>query len=215
VIRPHHSQEYAATVTWEEDPTWRAGPLPALLLNQGSLPFGLQAREEEQGLRLAKDPGMRGFVLLLAGVVLCCLGILLSLPATTPHLASDFARADAAQVDGGASAPLPNRSYPITPAEEVQEADRHPVNTSLLTMLLLSLSFGASVLYMATNERGRAANCVWDFEDRAWLAVAHEDHHCLGCSGSKRFAAPSLRSGVSMRSSFAGGRRARLAATCP
>src|SRR5215216_3373848 len=40
-------------------------------------------------------------------------------------------------------------------------------------------------------------------------------HHCLGCSGSKRFAAPSLRSGASMRSSFAGGRRARLAATYP
>src|SRR5215208_6936465 len=40
-------------------------------------------------------------------------------------------------------------------------------------------------------------------------------HHCLGCSGSKRFAAPSLRSGASMRSSFAGSRRARLAATYP
>jgi hypothetical protein len=124
---------------------------------------------------------MRGLVLLLlAGVMLCCLGILLSLPATTPHLPSAFARAGAAQVDGGASAPLPDGSYPITPAEEVQEADRHPVNASLLTMLLLSLSFGASVLYMATNERGRAASCFWDVEDRAWLAVAHEDPSLLG-----------------------------------
>jgi hypothetical protein len=112
--------------------------------------------------------------------MLCCLGILLSLPATTLHLASDFARADAAQVDGGASAPLPNGSFPITPAEEVQEADRHPANASLLTMLLLSLSFGASVLYMATNERGRAASCFWDGEDRGWLAVAHEDPSILG-----------------------------------
>jgi hypothetical protein len=108
--------------------------------------------------------------------MLCCLGILLSLPATTLHLASDFARADAAQVDGGASAPLPNGSFPITPAEEVQEADRHPANASLL----LSLSFGASVLYMATNERGRAASCFWDGEDRGWLAVAHEDPSILG-----------------------------------
>jgi hypothetical protein len=112
--------------------------------------------------------------------MLCCLGILLSLPATTPHWASDFARADAAQVDGGASAPLQNGSYPITPVEEVQKADRHPVNASLLMMLLLSLSFGTSVLHMATNERGRAASCVWDFEGRAWVAVAYEGPSFLG-----------------------------------
>src|SRR5215207_5933720 len=29
-------------------------------------------------------------------------------------------------------------------------------------------------------------------------------HHCLGCSGSKRFAAPSLRSGASMRKQLCG-----------
>ena len=123
---------------------------------------------------------MRGFVLLLAGVMLCCLGISLSLPATTPHLASDFARAGAAQMDGGANAPLPDGSFPITPAEEVKEANRHPVNATLLTMLLLSLSFGASVSCMATNERGQAASCFWDVEDRAWLAVAHENPSLLG-----------------------------------
>jgi hypothetical protein len=123
---------------------------------------------------------MGGFVLLLAGVMLCWLGFLLSLPATAPHLPSAFAGADAAQVDGGANAPLSNGSYPLTPAEEVQETDRYPVNASLLTMLVLSLSFGASVLWMAANERGRAATCLWGVEDRGWLAVAYEGPSFLG-----------------------------------
>ena len=124
---------------------------------------------------------MRGFVLLLAGVMLCWLGILVSLPATTPHLASDFARADAAQVVGGANAPLPDGSFPITPAGEVQEANRHPVNDTLLTMLLLTLSFGASVLRMLlTNAWRQGAICSSSGDDRRWLSVAHEDPSLLG-----------------------------------
>src|SRR5919107_2429697 len=92
-----------------------AGPLAALLLDRDSLPSRHHPREGEQGLRLGKKPRMRRIVLLLlAGVVLCCLGILLSLPATAPDVPSAFARADAAQVDGGANAPLPDGSYPIT-----------------------------------------------------------------------------------------------------
>ena len=126
---------------------------------------------------------MRGLVIILllaAGVMLCCLGISLSLPATTPHLASDFARVDAAQVDGGANAPPPDGSYPITPVVEVQERDRHPVNASLLTMLLLTLSFGASVLWTATNGRRRRAACLWGVDDRGWLALACEGPSFLG-----------------------------------
>ena len=150
-------------------------------LDQGSLTFGHQAREEDQGLRLAKEPRMRGLVLLLlAGVMLCCLGILLSLPASAPELTSAFAGAGAAQVDGGANAPPPDGSYPITPVEEVRETDRHPVNASLLTMLLLTLSFCTSALWMATNERRRGASCFWGVDDRPWLAVAHEGASVLG-----------------------------------
>ena len=134
---------------------------------------------------------MRGFVLLLATVMLCWLGILLCLPATSaPEFPSAFVRANAAQeMDGGANAPLPDSaSYPITAVEEVQQTERHPVNASLLTMLL-SLSFGASVLWMATNERRRqAASCLWGVQDRRWLAVGCEGPS-LGSSGSKGFAA--------------------------
>ena len=125
---------------------------------------------------------MRGLVLLLlAAVMLCWIGILLCLPASAPELPSAIAGADAAQVDGGANAPPPDGSYLITTVEEVQERDRHPVNASLLTMLLLTLSFRASVLSMATNDRRRrAASCLWDVEDRPWLAVAHESPSFLG-----------------------------------
>ena len=126
---------------------------------------------------------MRGFVLLLAAVVLCWVGILLSLPATsTPESPSAFAGADAAQeMDRGASAPLPDGSYPPTLAEEVQETERHPVNASLLAMLVLSLSFGTSVLRMLlTNARRQGAICSSSGDDRRWLSVAYEDPSFLG-----------------------------------
>jgi hypothetical protein len=126
---------------------------------------------------------MRGFVLLLlAGVMLCWVGILLSLPATsTTELPSAFAGADAAQADRGASAPLPDGSYPPTLAEEVQETDSPPVNASLLTMLVLCFSFGASVLRMLlTNARRQGAICSSSGDDRRWLSVAYEDPSFLG-----------------------------------
>jgi len=160
-----------------------AGLLPALLLDRDSLSSRHHPREREQGLRLGgKKLRMRRVVLLLlTGVVLCCLGILLSLPATAPDAPSAFAGADAAQVDGGANALSPDVSYPLTPAEEVQETERHPVNASLLTMLLLSLSFGASILWMPTNDRRRrGATCLWGVDDRPWLAVACEGPSFLG-----------------------------------
>ena len=126
---------------------------------------------------------MRGFVLLLlATVMLCWLGLLFSLPATSaPELPSAFVRAEAAQVDGAANAPLLDASYPITAVEEIQQTERHPVNASLLTMLLLTLSFGASVLWMATNERRRrAASCLWGADDHRWLAATYEGPSFLG-----------------------------------
>jgi hypothetical protein len=76
---------------------------------------------------------------------------------------------------------LPDGSYPLTPAEEPQEADGPSVNTYLLTMLVLACSFGASVLRrLLTNAGRQGAICSWIGDDRAWLAVAHEDPSVLG-----------------------------------
>jgi hypothetical protein len=125
---------------------------------------------------------MPGFVLLLVGVMLCWVGILLCLPAiSAPDLPPAFGRAYAGQVDGGANAPPQDASYPITAVEEVQETERHPVNASLLTMLVLTLSFGASVLWMLVNEcPRRAASYLWGADDRRWLAVGCEGSSFLG-----------------------------------
>jgi hypothetical protein len=120
----------------------------------------------------------RFVLLLLAGVMLCCLGVLLSLPLTAPHVSSALGGTNVEHVDRAANAPapLPGGSYPLMPAEEAQETDRHPVNASLLTMLVLACSFGSSVLRMLlTNARRRGAICSWSGDDRGWLAVVHEE----------------------------------------
>jgi hypothetical protein len=161
-----------------------AGRLPALLLDLGSLPAGHQARKGEQRLRLAKQPRMNRFVLLLlAGVMLCCLGVLLSLPRTAPDVPSALAGTNVGHMDRGGNepAPLPDGSYPLTLAEEAQETDSPPVNSYLLTMLVLACSFGSSVLSMPlTNARREGAMRSCSGDDRPWLAVAHEDPSFLG-----------------------------------
>src|SRR5215204_3867687 len=130
-----------------------AGQLPALLLDQGSLPSGHQeTRVGEQGLRLPKQPTMHRFVLLLvlAGVMLCCLWVfLISLPLTAAHVFSALGGANVEHVDRGANAPapLPNGSYPLMPAEEAQETYSLPVNAHLLTMLVLACPYGMSFLF--------------------------------------------------------------------
>jgi hypothetical protein len=125
--------------------------------------------------------GLVLLLLLLAGVMLC-LGILVSLPASATDLPSAYAGAEAAQeeVDGRVNAPSPDGSYSPTPPAEVKETNKHPVNASVLTMLVLCFSLGASVLWMLTNERRRAASCLWGVEDRPWLAVAYEGSSFLG-----------------------------------
>ena len=129
---------------------------------------------------------MNRFVLLLvlAGVMLCCVGVLLlSLPLSAPHLSSALAGANVEDVDRAANAPapLPGGSYPLMPAE-AQETDSAPVNASLLTMLMLACSLGASVMrILLTNARRQGAICSsWIGDDRGWLAVAHEDPSFLG-----------------------------------
>ena len=122
-------------------------------------------------------------LLVLAGVMLCCLGVFLSLPLTAPDVSSALGGANVEHVDSAANAPapLPNGSYPLMPAEEAQETDSPPVNSYLLTMLLLACSFGSSVLRMLlTNARRQGAICSSSGDDRRWLSVAHEDPSLLG-----------------------------------
>jgi hypothetical protein len=127
---------------------------------------------------------MQRLVLILAGVMLCCLGLLLSLPSTTSDAPSALAGVNVGHTDRRAEAPppVPAGSYPLAPAEELQETDKGPVNASLLTMLLLALVyFGACIGWLLlTNARRQAVMCCSLVDDGWWLAVAHEGPSLLG-----------------------------------
>jgi len=130
---------------------------------------------------------MQGLVLLLLGVVLCCLGIFLSLPASTsevPGVPSALAEANVGHIDRAANAPapLPNGSYPLTLAEVPQESDELPVNFYLLTMLVLALAyFGASVGWLLMpNARRQRVMCCSVVDDRWWLSTVPEGPSPLG-----------------------------------
>jgi hypothetical protein len=121
-------------------------------------------------------------LLLLGGGMLCCLGVLLSLPLTAPDVSSALGGANVEHVDRAANAPapLPDRSYPLTPAEEAQETDRHPVNAFLLTMLVLACSFGASVsMMLLIDARRQGALCSLAVVGRSF-ATACKDLPFLG-----------------------------------
>src|SRR4051812_5220324 len=100
-------------------------------------------------MRLGKKPRMRRAILLLmAGVMLSCLGIFLSLPQTTASEVPEVPAAPAGE-NGGALDPPPEEGYPLRAAGERQKKDELPVNASLLTMLVLVIpSFGGSVLWL-------------------------------------------------------------------
>jgi hypothetical protein len=122
---------------------------------------------------------MRGLViiLLLAGVMLC-LGIFLSLPASATDLPSAYVGAVAAQevVEGGVNAPSPDGSYPITPAEELQETDKRPISAHLLTMaVLVIVPFGASLLWMLTSKALRQGAIGFSGVLRASSTTAREE----------------------------------------
>jgi hypothetical protein len=69
----------------------------------------------------------------------------------------------------------------VSPQEPGRYRHRGQQNASLLTMLVLCFSFGASVLRMLlTNARRRGAICSWSGDDRRWLSVAYEDPSFLG-----------------------------------
>ena len=119
----------------------------------------------------------------MAGVMICCLGLFLhSLPASPASavlgVPSALAGANVGHVNRVANAPdpVPDGSYPLTPAVEFQEPDNGPVNAYLLTMLVLALaSFGGSVGWLLmTNARRQGDMCCSLVDDRAWLATVHK-----------------------------------------
>ena len=128
----------------------------------------------------------RGFLSLLAGVTLFCLGILLSLLATTvSEVPFGAAGAEVGHVDGEALAPLAEyQSHPLVLAEEAVDTDERPVNASVLTMLVVGgACSGVSILWLpATSARRRGAiRPSWGAEgDRRWSGGAYDGLSFLG-----------------------------------
>jgi hypothetical protein len=145
------------------------------------------AKVSEQASVLGKNPRMRRVVLLLSGPMLFCLGILLSLLGTTAsEVASAPVSADAGYVHGRVLVPpAEDGSHLLTPADEAQEQDKRPVNSSVLTMLVLVITslFGASTLcLLMRNPRRREAIrlCRQSEEGRRWLVGTHDGPSFLG-----------------------------------
>ena len=129
-------------------------------------------------MRPGKKPRIRRTILLLmAGVMLSCLGSFLYMPQTTASEVPEMPTAPAGE-NGGSNAPPAEESYPLTAAAERQKKDDLAVNASLLTMLVLMISsFGGIVLWLlATNTYKQGAICSLGLEggDRRWLAAVRE-----------------------------------------
>lgn len=113
---------------------------------------------------------------------LLCLGVfLLPLPATGSEMPTALSMANLPLVDqesNGNGHPL-NGTYVVAPGEEAEDAEKDPLNAELLTMLLLTVSFGATVGWLLTNAQGQGASCSWAVISPS-LASACEDLLFLG-----------------------------------
>src|SRR5829696_10392922 len=88
----------------------------------------------------------RGVSLVVAFVV--CFGVfLLPLPASGSEVPSglDVANMPRLDLETNGNGHLLDGTYLVAPGEETEDAEKHPLNAELLTMLVLALCFGLSV----------------------------------------------------------------------
>ena len=122
----------------------------------------------------------RGVSLVVA--FLLCLGVFLPpLPATGSEVPSALAMANLPRVDletNGNGHPL-DVTYLVAPAEKAEDAEKYPLNAELLTMLLLAVSFGATVGWLLRNAQRQGAFSSLGFV-RPAFATTCEDLPFLG-----------------------------------
>ena len=118
----------------------------------------------------------------LAVSLLICLGVfLIPLPITASEGPSVLAVANLPRADqetNGDSNPLEG-AYLFAPAEEVEDAEKHPLNAELLTMLLLTVCFGLSVGCLLRNAQRQGGLCSLAVVGQS-LATSCEDLPFLG-----------------------------------
>jgi hypothetical protein len=102
----------------------------------------------------------RGVSLVVA--FLLCLGVfLLPLPATDSEVPSALAMANSPRVhlEMNGNGQLLDGTYLVALAEEAEDAEKDPLKSELLTMLLLTLCFGLSVGWLLRNAQRQGALC--------------------------------------------------------
>lgn len=113
---------------------------------------------------------------LVVGFLLCLGVFLLPLPATGSEVPSAPAMANLPRVDietNGNGHPL-DVTYLVAPAEEAEDAEKYPLNAELLTMLLLAVSFGATVGWLLTNAQRQGALCSLAFVGPSLASVCED-----------------------------------------
>jgi hypothetical protein len=113
---------------------------------------------------------------------LMCLGVfLLPLRATGSEVPSALAMANLSSLDleTNGNAPPLDGIYLLAPAEEAEDAEKDPLKSELLTMLLLTVCFGLSVGWLLRYAQRQGALCSSGVVGSS-LASACEDLPSLG-----------------------------------
>ena len=138
----------------------------------------MEARQPRHEERCRYVP--RGVSLVMA--FLLCLGVFLQPSlATGSEVPSAVTMADLPSVEllaNGNGYALDGTNL-VAPVVEAEDTDKDPLNAELLTMLLLAVSFGATVGWLLTNAQRQGALCSLAFVDPS-LASACEDLPFLG-----------------------------------
>jgi hypothetical protein len=143
----------------------------------------LLIKRHTQVMRLFKSWRFAHVASLLAMVILLWVGTFLTLFPTGLDVSPILTTADSPYVNqetNGDWHPL-DAIYLAVPAEEAEEVDEHPVDADLLTaLLLLALSFWATVVWLLTNGRGQEAFRSLGIDRRQRFLSALEDRPFLG-----------------------------------
>ena len=113
---------------------------------------------------------------LLPQVILLCVGaLLLCLLPSALEVSAALAPAHSHPADQGA-----NEGYLAVPPEEVEDADKNPVNAGLLSELLLVVCFGAIVGWLLAKGRGQRAFRFVGLDQGPSMVSALADRSFLG-----------------------------------
>jgi uncharacterized membrane protein len=136
-----------------------------------------------QVMNLCRSGRFARVALLLPIVILLCVGAFLSVFPTELDVPAALTKAHSSHVSQGTnleSHPLEG-SYLAVALGEAEEVDKYPVDADLLSaLLLLALSFWATVLWLLTNGRGHGACRSLGIDRRRWFLSALGDRSFLG-----------------------------------